>query len=383
MRRIPSVTRGGVEHEHVPTAFAIRRQTRHLKTCELDDFPILGPLFCGVVDRIVPICQLSPHVEHGRPLREALGQLVAQEVGRTHRGLFIGEAVLAVVGHEAVSTVSDRAVGVDETVRVQAVVRQSRIARRNRMRDGCVDRRHRLGMLGEVRTHPLQVGLSGLRIDPAGVIEGQQILGGPSEEARQRQRDDVGRRRVGQIELHRHASSVPGSVRRSRIPAAVREPDMRTNLATSQVCGPAELSRRRRRDEAGRAQHTLGVGGAVARMDAVDLIQRVHQAFRQVVERHGQELTRPSYQFIPAHGCVAARNSYPRPSEPVAMTGKGPAPGRSTRATRPHQRVHRTGARAARVPDRSACRLRPAPGSDRCHGYGSAGRRPQRPRRRG
>jgi hypothetical protein len=62
---------------------------------------------------------------------------------------------------------------------------------------------------------------------------------------------------------------------------------MSADLATGQVGGPGEPSGLEGRDQAGRAEDTLGVGGAMAGMDAVALVDRVHQAFGEIVVRHG------------------------------------------------------------------------------------------------
>ena len=71
--------------------------------------------------------------------------------------------MLARVGNEVVSPVAGLAGGVDETVRVQRVVRERGEARGNGMRDRGRHRGHGFGMFREVRTHAFGVDLTGLR----------------------------------------------------------------------------------------------------------------------------------------------------------------------------------------------------------------------------
>ena len=76
----------------------------------------------------------------------------------------------------------DRAVSGLESIRVDAVVGERRVARRDRVRDGGVHRGHRFGVISEVCADLREVGLARLRVGATGLVEREEILWVPREE---------------------------------------------------------------------------------------------------------------------------------------------------------------------------------------------------------
>jgi hypothetical protein len=135
-----------------------------------------------------------------------------------------------------------------------------------------------LGMFVDERTHALEVRFPGRRVGPLGFEEGEEILGGTHEEDGQRERDDVRSGPVRQMELHRHAPLVLGSIRPGRFPGPGREPNRHGDLFTLEMSGGAERRGFRRRPECSRAAGALRVHRSEARVHTVDRIHRVDDA---------------------------------------------------------------------------------------------------------
>ena len=105
-------------------------------------------------------------------------ELVAQEVGG-HRGrVVVADARVAAVGHEVIAPEAHRAVSGNEPERVESVIAERRVARRNRMGHGRHDRGERFGVLFQDRAHLGRIRLTGCGIGATCVVELQKILGG-------------------------------------------------------------------------------------------------------------------------------------------------------------------------------------------------------------
>ena len=278
---MPSVTRR-VEDQDVAVALTVERQPGDLELADPHVLAVVGPDRRGIVDRVALGRQLEVDVEHRRPRRQPFLELVSQVVLGRAAAFLVADRRIARRRDEVVASRAHRAVGGDELEGVQRVVRELGVARRNRRRDRRRDRRNGLRMLAEERADLGHVGRARLRVGPAHDVELDQLLGRAHEEARQGDADDVGGPAV-EVQLHGDTAGVAGAVGNRRVAAAVGEAHVGAHRLALEVDRPADGAGGGRGRERRRAQHALGVGGAVTRVHAVRAVQRVDKTVGQIL----------------------------------------------------------------------------------------------------